>query len=131
MNSVASNPALIGLDWGTSSLRAFLIGAEGEVLEQVSRPQGIMHVEDGDFETTGGTGAGGLLLPSMCIAGPAAGGAGVYQITIAWRGSAAMTSGNNDTCGAAGGQRQRPDRIHPEGGGQEAARDRIRRASSR
>ena len=58
---------------------------------------------DGDFETTGGTGAGGLLLPSMCIAGAAAGGAGVYQITIAWRGSAAMTGGNNDTCGAAGG----------------------------
>lgn len=52
MNSVVSNPALIGIDWGTSSLRAFLIGAEGEVLEQVSRPQGIMHVEDGDFETT-------------------------------------------------------------------------------
>lgn len=50
MNSVASDPALIGLDWGTSSLRAFLIGAQGDVLDQVSRPQGIMHVENGDFD---------------------------------------------------------------------------------
>lgn len=50
MNSVASDPALIGIDWGTSSLRAFLIGAGGEVLDQVYRPQGIMHVENGDFE---------------------------------------------------------------------------------
>lgn len=50
MNSVVSDPALIGIDWGTSSLRAFLIGAEGEVLDQLSNPQGIMHVENGDFE---------------------------------------------------------------------------------
>jgi 2-dehydro-3-deoxygalactonokinase len=50
MNSVASEPALIGIDWGTSSLRAFLIGAGGEVLEHVSKPLGIMHVKDGDFE---------------------------------------------------------------------------------
>lgn len=50
MNSVASDPALIGIDWGTSSLRAFLIGAGGEVLDQVSKPQGIMHVKDRDFE---------------------------------------------------------------------------------
>ncbi|PYG31841.1 2-dehydro-3-deoxygalactonokinase [Pelagimonas varians] len=50
MNSVASEPALIGIDWGTSSLRAFLIGAGGEVLDQVSKPEGIMHVKDGDFE---------------------------------------------------------------------------------
>ena len=50
MNSAASNPILIGIDWGTSSLRAFLIGAGGEVLDQVSKSEGIMHVKDGDFE---------------------------------------------------------------------------------
>ena len=32
MNSAASDPALIGIDWGTSSLRAFLIGTKGEVV---------------------------------------------------------------------------------------------------
>ncbi|WP_424971640.1 2-dehydro-3-deoxygalactonokinase [Dinoroseobacter sp. S76] len=50
MNSAASEPALIGIDWGTSSLRAFLIGAQGEVLDKVSSAEGIMHVKDGDFE---------------------------------------------------------------------------------
>ena len=52
MNSVASEPALIGIDWGTSSLRAFLIGAGGEVLDQLSKPEGIMHVKNGDFESS-------------------------------------------------------------------------------
>lgn len=50
MNLVASDPALIGIDWGTSSFRAFLIGAQGEVLDSVFSPKGIMHVPDKDFE---------------------------------------------------------------------------------
>ena len=33
MNLAASKPALIGVDWGASSLRAFLIGTQGEVIE--------------------------------------------------------------------------------------------------
>lgn len=50
MNSAASEPALIGIDWGTSSLRAYLIGARGEVLDKVSSPEGIMQVANRDFE---------------------------------------------------------------------------------
>lgn len=50
MNSAASEPALIGVDWGTSSLRAFLIGAEGDVLDGVSSSQGIMKVDSQAFE---------------------------------------------------------------------------------
>lgn len=50
MNSAASEPALIGIDWGTSTLRAFLIGAGGEVLDKVASAEGIMHVADRDFE---------------------------------------------------------------------------------
>lgn len=50
MSSAASEPALIGLDWGTSSLRAFLIAADGGVLDKVSSNDGIMHVADRDFE---------------------------------------------------------------------------------
>jgi type IV pilus assembly protein PilV len=60
-------------------------------------------VIDGNLETTGGTGTGGLVLPSLCITGPAGGGAGVYQVTIAWRGSAAISNAVNNACGAAGG----------------------------
>ncbi|MEW7006616.1 2-dehydro-3-deoxygalactonokinase [Lentilitoribacter sp. EG35] len=54
MNLAVSKPTLIGIDWGTSSLRAFLIGARGEVLDSISKPQGIMHIENGDFETVFG-----------------------------------------------------------------------------
>jgi 2-dehydro-3-deoxygalactonokinase len=54
MNSAASEPALIGIDWGTSSLRAFLISANGEVLDRVSTDEGIMQVKDRDFEAVFG-----------------------------------------------------------------------------
>ncbi|HEY4371477.1 MAG TPA: 2-dehydro-3-deoxygalactonokinase [Burkholderiales bacterium] len=40
---------LIGLDWGTSSLRAYLLGAQGEILERRDSPLGIMRVQGGDF----------------------------------------------------------------------------------
>jgi 2-dehydro-3-deoxygalactonokinase len=40
---------LIGLDWGTTSLRAYRIGAGGTVIERREMPQGIMQVKDGAF----------------------------------------------------------------------------------
>jgi len=58
---------------------------------------------DGNLETNAGAGTGGLVLPTMCIAGPAGGGAGIYQVTIAWRGSASISNAVNNPCGAAGG----------------------------
>ncbi|MFC0669593.1 2-dehydro-3-deoxygalactonokinase [Azotobacter chroococcum] len=42
-------PRLIGLDWGTSSLRAYLLGEGGRVLDRRAEPWGIQHVPDGDF----------------------------------------------------------------------------------
>jgi 2-dehydro-3-deoxygalactonokinase len=50
MNSVVSEPALIGVDWGTSSLRAFLIDTDGQVIDDVSSPEGIMQVSGKTFE---------------------------------------------------------------------------------
>lgn len=45
-----SAPArLIALDWGTSSLRAYLLGDGGGVLDEISLPWGIMATPDGDF----------------------------------------------------------------------------------
>ncbi len=52
---------------------------------------------------SGGTGAGGLVLPTMCIAGPLVGGAGVYRVTIVWRGTASITNASNSPCGAQSG----------------------------
>jgi type IV pilus assembly protein PilV len=60
-------------------------------------------VLDGNMETNGGAGTGGLMLPTLCITGPAVGGAGIYRVTIAWRGTVAITNTVNNPCGAASG----------------------------
>ncbi|WP_181298187.1 2-dehydro-3-deoxygalactonokinase [Pseudomonas sp. Q2-TVG4-2] len=46
------NTRLIALDWGTSSLRAYRLGAAGETLEERSLPLGIMQLDgsEADFE---------------------------------------------------------------------------------
>lgn len=41
--------ALIGLDWGTTSFRAYRMGADGRILDRFSSDLGIMAVADGDF----------------------------------------------------------------------------------
>jgi 2-dehydro-3-deoxygalactonokinase len=41
--------ALIGLDWGTTSFRAYRIAADGNVLETREAQAGILAVRDGDF----------------------------------------------------------------------------------
>jgi len=40
-----TKPQLIGLDWGTTSCRAYLIGADGEVIERQLDGPGILKVE--------------------------------------------------------------------------------------
>lgn len=58
---------------------------------------------DGNLETIAGIAAGGLVLPTLCITGPVAGGAGTYQASIVWRGSATITNVVANTCGLASG----------------------------
>jgi 2-dehydro-3-deoxygalactonokinase len=43
-------PQLIGLDWGTSSLRAYLLGKNGACLAQASGAFGILNVAAADFD---------------------------------------------------------------------------------
>jgi 2-dehydro-3-deoxygalactonokinase len=43
-------PALIGLDWGTSSLRGYLVAADGGVIESIAKPWGLQHLPAGGFE---------------------------------------------------------------------------------
>lgn len=40
---------MIGVDWGTSSFRAFRIDAAGAVLDRIAAPRGIMTVPDDNF----------------------------------------------------------------------------------
>ena len=44
-----SAPRLVALDWGTTSLRAYLIGDGGVVLERRAEPLGILQVPERDF----------------------------------------------------------------------------------
>lgn len=43
------DPRLIALDWGTSALRAALLGTHGQVLDRAATPFGVMHLPDGGF----------------------------------------------------------------------------------
>jgi len=60
-------------------------------------------VLDGNLEMDGNNATGGLVLPTLCIGGPAGGIAGIYTVTIVWRGSASMSNGNASACGSASG----------------------------
>ena len=60
-------------------------------------------VIDGNMESNNGAGTGGLVLPTLCIDGPAVGGPGMYRVTIVWRGTASITNVSNNACGAASG----------------------------
>jgi 2-dehydro-3-deoxygalactonokinase len=46
---MADRPGLIALDWGTTSLRAYLMAADGAVLDKREKPLGILNVKGGDF----------------------------------------------------------------------------------
>ena len=43
-------PALIGVDWGTTSFRAYLMDALGGVQDRITSPMGILQVETNAFE---------------------------------------------------------------------------------
>src|SRR5271169_3309538 len=40
---------MIAIDWGTSSFRAYRVGADGATLDRRSSARGILTVQDGDF----------------------------------------------------------------------------------
>ena len=43
-------PVLIGIDWGTTSFRATLMSRTGEAIDSTSGPNGILAVEENNFE---------------------------------------------------------------------------------
>jgi len=43
-------PAAVCVDWGTSSLRAYLMNADGVVLQRVASPRGVLTVDKGEHE---------------------------------------------------------------------------------
>lgn len=46
----ANNPPfMIGVDWGTSSFRAYLMTSDGDLVDQVAQPLGILNVAENNF----------------------------------------------------------------------------------
>jgi len=60
-------------------------------------------VLDGNLETNAGTGSGGLILPTLCIAGEEDGVAGIYQVSVVWHGTASINNGVSNACGIGSG----------------------------
>ena len=58
---------------------------------------------DGAMERIGTTNTGGLMEPTACIAGPAGGVDGVYEVAIAWRGTSEHVNPTIHDCGTASG----------------------------
>ena len=80
------------------------VGAECNAAEKAAYDNWFWEqMLDGNFETNAGVAAGGLVLPTLCVVGPFGGGAGTYQVTIVWRGSATISNAVNNNCGAASG----------------------------
>lgn len=50
MSATASGPALIALDWGTTSLRAYLLGGDAGALDTRASSAGIMKLPEGGFD---------------------------------------------------------------------------------
>jgi type IV pilus assembly protein PilV len=61
-------------------------------------------VLDGNQEIGVEGAAGGILSPTICITGPAGGGAGIYVVSVAWQGTVAMMSTVQNPCGAGSGK---------------------------
>jgi 2-dehydro-3-deoxygalactonokinase len=45
-------PALIAIDWGSSSFRAYLLSPDGQVLEEIASSDGIASVAAGAYPAT-------------------------------------------------------------------------------
>ncbi len=61
-------------------------------------------VLDGAMEVGPTGGVGGLMSPAACITGPPGGIAGIYVVSIVWRGTAEIADPGTNACGAASGQ---------------------------
>ena len=63
----SAETALIGVDWGTSSLRAYRLGSNGRILDSAHADKGILKVENGAFAETLNTVIGTWRTPGMPV----------------------------------------------------------------
>ena len=113
---------LLALDWGTSSLRAYLLGAGGAVLAARQQPWGILHLPEGGFAAALERIAGDWLAASPAAAG---------HRFAAW--SAARRAGARRPMSTLPGRRQGPGgtAAHVRGAARPCAAHRAGRALRR
>lgn len=54
---------------------------------------------------------GGLVFPTVCVDGPGGGVAGIYLVSVAWRGGVELANPETSQCGAGGGNYGAGDRY--------------------
>ena len=59
---------------------------------------------DGALEVGAEGASGGLVQPTLCIDGPVGGGAGIYTVSVAWRGGVSLVDSGLNTCGDGSGK---------------------------
>ena len=47
--TISSTHPFIAVDWGTTSFRAALIAPDGEILDELAQPRGILSFKQGEF----------------------------------------------------------------------------------
>lgn len=98
-------------DLGGGALSAIPVPDCGNMAAPCNAAQKATHdlwfweqVLDGEQETGAEGAAGGMLLPTLCIDGPAGGGAGMYVVAVAWQGPISMADSDISNCGAGAGK---------------------------
>ena len=109
-NSTAINVYLAAATIGRGSLGAAPLPSCDAVLAPCTPAQlaaeslwDLEQALDTGFETVGPVGTGGLVMPTACISGPALPGAGIYTVTVVWRGVTELSDPAINDCGAATG----------------------------
>ena len=82
-----------------------IVGAECNAAQKAAHDLWFWEdVLDGNQEIGVEGAAGGILSPTICINGPAGGGAGIYLVSIAWQGTVALTGTIQNACGIGSGK---------------------------
>ncbi len=93
--STPSQTCILTSKCSTSELAAYDLWAWEQAVDGASETRSI-----------GGTTTqtGGLVNPTACITGPAIGGAGIYTVTLTWRGLNELSNISTNTCGLSSGK---------------------------
>ena len=98
-------------DLGGGTLTALPVSSCRDANTPCSPAQKAVHdlwfwerVVDGVVEAGANGNAGGILFPTVCIDGPGGGVAGVYLVSVAWRGSVELSNPEISQCGVGTGK---------------------------